>query len=797
VEITGQLKQWHKMTLVIPEGPFATEESSVFLNYRLSATFTQGSTSVEVPGYFAADRDAANSGASSGSVWHVHFCPRSTGEWQYAIAFRQGTEVAVSTAQGTAVVGIDGLGGSFVVGPTDKSGLDFRGKGMLVPDTIGDTHYLRHDNLDYFIKVGTDSPENLLGYYEFDGTEDRGGGGPSTGLHRYGPHERDWEAGDPTWKSGQGKGIVGAFNYMSREKGMNAVSFLTYNAGGDGDDVWPFTNATARMHYDCSKLAQWEILFSHADKLGIFLHFKMQETENNSGPWGLDGGNLGNERKLYFRELIARFGHHLALNWNMGEENTQTTAQIKDMATYLAELDPYGHTIVIHTWPSQIDAVYTPLLGSNSMLTGVSIQTGWHLVHGVTLKWIQQSASAGKKWVVANDEQGHSTDGIIPDGAEPSSNGGGNGPQLRYKTLWGVLMAGGAGVEAYFGYKHPHSDLTAEDWRSRDQWWSWCYYAKVFFINHLPFWRMENADELVNSQDDHWCLAEQGLVYAISFPGGMGGRVAARNLDLTGAPGIFDVRWYNPRTGGGGLEVGSVSTVTGGESVNLGEPPSTTNEDWIAHVRNRDITTTSTLTSTTQPSTTTTATATRTTATGTSTTATSTSTTATVTSLTAINVSTTATATTTTSTATSTTKARTAVPETAPSCSSVTFARRCRASACKWKKSQRVCTDPPPCWKLKRQSQCERFGSNCHWWNTEQRCQAKAVVAMTMSTSKPAPSCSSATFEDACSSIGCRWSHGQQVCNDPLPCWKRNSQAQCVRFDGCHWWSSELRCTAV
>ena len=53
------------------------------------------------------------------------------------------------------------------------------------------------------------------------------------------------------------------------------------------------------------------------------MHFKTQETENEQL---LDGGNVGVERKVYYRELIARFGHHLALNWNMGEENGEMGA---------------------------------------------------------------------------------------------------------------------------------------------------------------------------------------------------------------------------------------------------------------------------------------------------------------------------------------------------------------------------------------------------------------------------------------------------------------------------------------
>ena len=60
----------------------------------------------------------------------------------------------------------------------------------------------------------------------------------------------------------------------------------------------------------------------------MYLHFKLQETENDDNkagkngskevPESLDGGDLGIERKLYCRELIARFGNNLALNWNLG-----------------------------------------------------------------------------------------------------------------------------------------------------------------------------------------------------------------------------------------------------------------------------------------------------------------------------------------------------------------------------------------------------------------------------------------------------------------------------------------------
>ena len=169
----------------------------------------------------------------------------------------------------------------------------------------------------FFLKVGTDSPENLLGYFEFDGTYDAGGFSdlqPDTAdrLHHYPDHRADWRDGDPTWggAANKGKNLIGALNYLAREgkcggfvllgrpfhrvagvwccrggetgggekrchwsvqplphadrvaictaahvralssPGQNAVSFLTYNWGGDGRDVWPFIRGEARsVHY--------------------------------------------------------------------------------------------------------------------------------------------------------------------------------------------------------------------------------------------------------------------------------------------------------------------------------------------------------------------------------------------------------------------------------------------------------------------------------------------------------------------------------------------------------------------
>ncbi|MEX2026655.1 MAG: hypothetical protein WEH44_05130, partial [Pirellulaceae bacterium] len=69
----------------------------------------------------------------------------------------------------------------------------------------------------------------------------------------------------------------------------------------------------------------------------------------------------------------------------------------------LRAVDPYDHHLVVHTFPNAQDHVYPPLLGEKSVLTGASLQNSWSNAHQRTLKWLTESARAGKPWVVAHD----------------------------------------------------------------------------------------------------------------------------------------------------------------------------------------------------------------------------------------------------------------------------------------------------------------------------------------------------------------------------------------------------------
>jgi hypothetical protein len=568
--VTGELQQWHKVTITF-DGPAASEVGTPnpFLDYRLTVTFTHGERSYTVPGYYAADGDAANSSASAGNKWRVHFAPDDTGTWRYAVSFRRGPNVAVSQSAlaGESAGYMDGVRDSFAVAPSDKDGRDFRARGRL--EYVGDRYLRFAETGEYFLKCGADAPENLLAYRDFDGafTED---GENDHLIKDWAPHIGDWSDGDPTWQNGRGKGLIGALNYLA-SKGLNAFSFLTMNVAGDDRNVFPYTSYDERYRFDVSKLDQWEIVFEHADRLGLYLHFKTQESENQTL---LDAGELGVQRRLYYRELIARFSHHLALNWNLGEENgtwgsdpAQTTEQRRAMAQYFFEHDPYRHHIVIHNGQP-----FDDLLGDASRLTGISLQTDqpdFSHVHERVLYWLGRAEAAGRPLVVAVDEPGDHLHSLLPDDEDPAHD------DARKNALWGALLAGGAGVEWYFGYEHPQSDLTAQDWRSRDRMWDQCRIALEFFQdNAIPFREMRNADQLASGES--YVFAKPGEVYLVDLKHG-----GHTTLNLENDRASFVLRWFDPRTG---ELIGGRAVVEGGAGIEL-LPPGDGTDDWLAYLR--------------------------------------------------------------------------------------------------------------------------------------------------------------------------------------------------------------------
>lgn len=546
-------------------GPETSETATPnpFSDMELKVIFTRKGVNFLIRGYFAADGNAAETSATSGNVWRAHFTPPTAGEWAWT----------ASLNGPNGPLELDKTSGSIKVS-------------KAAPVLRTDGQYFRWSDGKHWLKGGTNSPENLLGYVDFDGTyrtdtQTRSGESNATDtvLHTFTPHMTDWRASDPVWQDGKGKGLIGAINYLS-DQGMNAAYFLTFNIGGDGKDVWPFVNHEDFTRFDVSKLDQWNIVFDHMMARGVMMHVVLQETENELT---MDGGETGAERKLYFEELISRFAHHPALVWNLGEENGpvfwqpigQSDDQRRDMIKALTDLDPYDHPIVLHTHsePADKDHILDPLLGFEG-LDGLSFQvSNRRKVNTETRKWLSQSAKSGEPWMIAMDEIGSWHTGARPDAVDPTHD------SLRRHAMWGHLFAGGAGVEWYFGGLHEANDLQSEDWRKRENLWSQTRVALNFFKTHLPYWDMTPCGGIID-RPDTYCFGQDGLYVLYLIEGGTG------ILSLPEGSGTWDVEWFDP-VAGGPLTRGTRETVDAGSWVELGFSAPNDGRDRVVLLRQR------------------------------------------------------------------------------------------------------------------------------------------------------------------------------------------------------------------
>jgi hypothetical protein len=138
-------------------------------------------------------------------------------------------------------------------------------------------------------------------------------------------------------------------------------------------------------------------------------------------------------------------------------------------------------------------------------------------------------------------------------------------------------MAGGAGVEYYFGYQLPENDLNCEDFRARDKSWDYCRIALDFFRdNRIPFWEMNNANTLIGNQkndNSRYCFAKAGELYLVYLPDG-----GETKIDLAGTSGKFSLKWFNPREGGAPKANGNAA-INGGGTATLTAPSAA---DWLA-----------------------------------------------------------------------------------------------------------------------------------------------------------------------------------------------------------------------
>ncbi|TCS37095.1 DUF5060 domain-containing protein [Reinekea marinisedimentorum] len=582
--VTGTLEQWHRVELLCQGFQASEADDATFTDYRFNVTFSQNDLTYAVPGHFAADGAAAYTGAATGDTWRAYFAPPTTGEWQYSVSFRTGSSIAVSEepGDGVAVDELDGLSGMFSVADASASATDLRNHGLL--RHVAGEHYLRFaGDGSIYIEGGMDSPENIFGYDEFDNTYKYDNASSCKGiLHSFAEHEDDWQDGDPSWGDDErGKSLIGLINYIAGHK-VNAMYVMANTVNGDGCDAHPWTEYNENSDvktFDISKLDQWEIAFDHMTENGIMIHLVTQETENDQD---LNGGDLGLERKLYYRELISRFAHHPAIQWNLGEENTNTTAQRQAFAEFFKSFDPYGHQITLHTYPSQ-QSEYEGMLG-DSNFDGLTIQYSaipetdglnssyGEGVYGDVVYWHEASEAAGHRWIVSFTEASGSN---APTPYDEVSD------RQRIYWMWASVMSGGAGFEWYLkndGSGHAY-DLAVEDLREFDSYWAQSGYLVSFFADTLQGQFGMDLQDLSRDNDatdtgTDWVLSDAGNAYVIYLREGGATNITLPNDDT------YQLHWMNPRTG----EYSQTTSISGAGNVSLSYPADYSDEDWVVLV---------------------------------------------------------------------------------------------------------------------------------------------------------------------------------------------------------------------
>jgi len=218
-----------------------------------------------------------------------------------------------------------------------------------------------------------------------------------------------------------GHGIVGALQYL-HEQDLNAIYVIPMNLGGDGKDTYPFATVHdydvfwyaghenqppsgsghpqvlgpqepwRLFQYSVKRMQEWNTVLEFAMSRGIFVQMLLHEQERANLHWlGYDWNpsaplspiqlpnsashwiesprlHLRHARQLYIKMMLALFGHHPGLQWNLCEENQWrenftpplphmggpvpvqfTLRQLEAMARWIEYLQPYyDHPITVH-----------------------------------------------------------------------------------------------------------------------------------------------------------------------------------------------------------------------------------------------------------------------------------------------------------------------------------------------------------------------------------------------------------------------------------------------------------------
>ena len=148
------------------------------------------------------------------------------------------------------------------------------------------------------------------------------------------------------------------------------------------------------------------------------------------------------------------------------------------------------------------------------------------------------------------------------------------------RAAWRIVCAGAyfaAGFQGTIGHSDAWNRLDPEHHYKfvvRDEGAAAQLGALYDFWTALPFWRMQPFEDIGSGAV---ALAEPGAAYGIYLPQG-----GSTQLDLTDAPGLYDVRWFDPRHG----VFGPAIRISGGAKQPFTAPDA---NDWAVQITRRSV----------------------------------------------------------------------------------------------------------------------------------------------------------------------------------------------------------------
>lgn len=379
---------------------------------------------------------------------------------------------------------MSGVRGTFTVTAASPDAPGFYRWGRL--EAVGTAQnrirYLKFHDGPYWLKAGCDDPENFLG----------------KSSHYDTPAKRK-----------------AAVDYLAG-KGINSIYMMTHNIDGDDKDVWPWLGATpaeAKRHssadarFDVARMAGWLDLFEHMQARGVVTYLVLED----------DSAWRGYDHARHYREMVARFGHLPALLFNFNEEYNENYKLPQALAfmQVLKDLDPFHHPRGIHNVNAPTDDYVDA-----SQVDFTSIQTkGTNpLDHNrLTVDWIQRCQSRQQRVLMVGFDEGR--------------------PEEDRRAWWSAYFGGGV----WEAHVRPPYDRPMSAWETV---WTELGGTRVF-MESLPFWEMQPANEVVTS-GQAFCLAKAGEAYAFYLP--EGGGITAELPEGND----FIAAWWSPANGKGG-----------------------------------------------------------------------------------------------------------------------------------------------------------------------------------------------------------------------------------------------------